>query len=379
NCCIRSIVNLGGGIFPEVTQPCLIIILEKKFSSIGENIEIIQNIPRTTLKQLAAGLISLSAIPYILCSQTRFHNNIGYEFDIFGIGYEGILVNMEKDIHTNQVHAKPLSALVQNSRGVEINKKGRIIQCSLCKRWNSPPLKKYPKGQISKICTNPKCDNRLKNTDKEDFIIFNDPHNSLRDKPYLIGQHVQRYYIHEHKYIDPTRKGIKYKKSALYQGKKLLLRKTGQGIKIAIDYQNRWVSQVIYIFKIKQDSPVTLEYLLGVLNSVLIQQYFYLKYTDRYRTDFPHFTQKKFLKLPIKIPSNEYDFDLADQIHNTAKKLQSEYQSLSDQNSKFLESSMENSTIKKLEDGLNKLIFEIYDLSPEQQQKIMALADLVVD
>ncbi len=363
HCCIISIVNLGGNVFPQVTQPCLIIVLEKGFSSKEENIEIIQNISQTTLKQLASGDLSLTSIPSITCSQMRFHENFEFEFDIFAIGYEEIISAIENDLHTDQIHVKPLSVLVKNARGVEINKKGRIIQCSLCKRWNSPPLRINLSGVKSKVCSNPDCDNKIKSSDREELIIFNEQKIPLRDKPYLVGHQVQRYYLHKHKYIDPNRKGIKYKKSSLYQGKKLLLRKTGQGIKIVIDYENRWVSQVIYIFKPRDNSPVSLEYLLGVLNSTLIQQYFYLKYTDRYRTDFPHFTQNKFLKIPIKIPNIDSEYHLAAEIQNSAKQLQSEYQSLFDKTPKMLDSSVANSTIKKLEKRINELVLRIYNIT----------------
>lgn len=373
NCRITNIVNLGDNIFPNVTQPCMILILEKGPLREVDRVNIIKHLSSKTLNDLITKKSTLSSLPTVSCLQSRFQNNYDFQIDIFAIGYEKILSCIEKDLYQDQIQVQPLGMLVHNARGVEINKKGKIIQCSNCKWWNSPPLRFNKSGIKSKKCVNPKCNNTISENDYEDYIVFSALRKPNRDLPFLVGHQIQRYYLHKHKYIDPTRIGINYKKPVIYQGPKLLLRKTGKGIKLVIDYHNRWVSQVIYFFKLKDDTSVTLEYLLGVLNSSLIQKYFYLKYADPYRSDFPHLTQKIFLRLPIKIPILNFENELANQIHTTAVRLQSEYQRLFDQKMNPSEELIINQLIVKLEKKMNDLVFSLYQLTSHQQDQIRLL------
>ncbi len=372
-CQIISIINLGENIFPHVTQPCMILILEKGLSNKEKQIEIIQHISSKSLEDLSENRIPLSYIPNVKCLQSRFQNNFDFQFDIFSIGFEKILKRIEKDLNRDQIQVKPLKMIVKNARGVEINKKGRIIQCTKCNWWNPPLLPLNSSGIKHKTCVNPECSNTITEHDKEDYIVFNSPQTLEQDQPFLVGHQVQRYYLHNHLYIDPTRKGINYKKSTMYQGPKLLLRKTGHGIKIAIDYHNRWVNQVIYFFKLNTDTLVSLEYLLGILNSVLIQKYFFLKYADPYRKDFPHLTQKIFLKLPIKIPRSSSDQRIADQIHKTAVNLQSKYQNLYDEQMDLSNARLVNQQIKQLEKRMNNFVYSIYGLDSQMQDQIRNL------
>ncbi len=373
NCRITNIVNLGENIFTNVTQPCMILILEKGPLREEDRVSISKYVSSETLNNLKEKKITLSSLSTISCSQSRFQNNPDFQIDIFAIGYEEILSCIEKDLYQDQIQVKPLSSLVYNARGVEINKKGRIFQCSECKWWNSPPLRFNKSGIKLKKCVNPKCDNTINENDYEDYIVFNNLNKANRDLPFLVGHQIQRYYLHKHKYIDPTRIGINYKKPVMYHGPKLLLRKTGKGIKLVIDYHDRWVNQVIYFFKLKDDTSITLEYLLGVLNSSLIQKYFYLKYADPYRSDFPHLTQKIFLKLPIKIPILNFENELANQIHITAIRLQSEYQRIYDQKMNQSEELLINQSIVKLEKKMNDLVFSLYHLTSHQQDQIRSL------
>ncbi|MHA2202511.1 MAG: TaqI-like C-terminal specificity domain-containing protein, partial [Candidatus Hodarchaeales archaeon] len=191
------------------------------------------------------------------------------------------------------------------------------------------------------------------------------------------GHQIKRYCIKNHKYIDPTRVGINYKDPALYQGPKLLLRKTGHGIKTAIDYNNRWVNQVVYFFKLKKNVSVTLEYIMGVLNSKLIDKYFFMEFADPFRKDFPHFTQKKFLRLPIKVPITENEFYLVNQVSEKAKTLQSQYQkkySLLRQS--FQENDLKigelDQKIQQLDVEIDELIFKLYEITPDHQKEVFS-------
>jgi len=365
-CRILKIINLGDNVFSNVTQPCMIIIAEKGEHNPAHQINIVQQVSDQTKKDLRHANGKLSTLSTVLCNQTRFINNSDYQFDIFTIRYEELKNTIEKDLQFEKYLIKPLGDLVTNARGVELNKNGKIIKCSSCGWWNSPPIRSNRKyGMKTKQCVNSQCQGEITKHDQTDFIVFNEPKQINYYKPFLVGEDIQRYHISCTRYIDSTRKGLNYKKPDLYQGPKLLLRKTGYGIKTAIDYEDRWVNQVVYLFKLKKNSPVTLEYLLGLINSRLISKYFYLKYADPCRGEFPHFTQRKFLRLPIKIPKSEKELDLAKQIADKAALLQLKYQ----KNYSLPEDSKAkeelNYEISNLDKEIDECVFKIYQLTPK--------------
>ena len=372
SCKIVKIVNLGENIFSDITQPSMIIIAEKNQPSLNHKFGVIRHIPSSLISELKTNQKTLSSLPTLSCSQDRFLHTPDFQFEIFSIGYEELKEAIQKDLHGNKIHVKPLRDLVTNARGVELNKNGKIVQCSSCGWWSSPPSQFNSKGVKAKLCANPKCHKIVTQHDTTDLIIFDNPYQPERDKPIIIGQQIQRYCIKNHKYIDPTRDGIKYKDPALYLGPKLLLRKTGYGIKTAIDYSNRWVNQVIYLFKLKKHASVPLEYIMGVLNSTLIHSYFFIEFADPYRRDFPHFTQKKFLRLPIRIPNTDHEFNLVKQVAKAAKTLQCLYQKRNSFiNQKSPKSNLNvvrlDGKIQELEKNVDELVLNLYEIPPDLQ------------
>ncbi|MFX0151181.1 MAG: Eco57I restriction-modification methylase domain-containing protein [Candidatus Hodarchaeota archaeon] len=366
DCRIHKLINLGDNVFSNVTQPCMIIVAEKRENNQTSQIEVVQQVSNDRKKSLQRGDGALSAIPSLKCNQSRFTNNPDYQFDIFTVGYEELTSVIEKDLQYEEYLVKPLSDLVTNARGVELNKNGKIIKCSSCGWWNPPPVRSNKKYRVkTKKCVNFQCQSEITENEPTDFIVFNESKQSNHYKPFLVGEDIQRYHISRTRYIDSTRKGLNYKKPDLYQGPKLLLRKTGYGIKTAIDYDDRWVNQVVYIFKLKKNSPVTLEYLLGLINSKLISKYFYIKFADPLREEFPHFTQRMFLRIPIKIPHTEDESVLAKEIEEKASLLQRKY------HKKF--SGTENSKTKEELDyeisntdkEIDDCVFKIYQVTPD--------------
>ena len=99
--------------------------------------------------------------------------------------------------------------------------------------------------------------------------------------------------------------GIDYKSPHLYQGEKLLVRKTGRGIYSTIDRTGAYTNQVVYIFKLRnalpeQHGPLRLSYMLGVLNSRMMLYRYYKKLGDIEWKSFPYMTQKTIMELPVR-------------------------------------------------------------------------------
>ena len=136
-----------------------------------------------------------------------------------------------------------------------------------------------------------------------------------------------------------------------------------------IDYQNRWVSQVVYIFQLKEDlnknfGQISLEYLLGILNSQMMRKYVNSKVLDPTRTEFPHFVQKSLLQLPIKIPLSDEEIDLSRVIHEIASKLQLLYQQHNEEGITTKKITILQEEIQKCEAEMEKAVKTIYSIIP---------------
>lgn len=99
--------------------------------------------------------------------------------------------------------------------------------------------------------------------------------------------------------------GIKYKSPSLYNGEKLLVRKTGRGIYATIDTKGAYTTQVVYLFKLRYDrqkryEKLRLGYFLGVLNSRMMLYRYYKTLGDIEWKSFPYMTQRTIMSLPIK-------------------------------------------------------------------------------
>ena len=191
--------------------------------------------------------------------QTDFYGNEDFAFSIFNNNeFKNIIQKIEKG-------SKKLSEFVMNGRGVEIGKKSTAVS------------------------------------------------NTSGDVRFLIGSDIDRYEIKSFHYLKLRDGAINYKNPELYKGEKILIRKTGLGINAVLD-RDTYVIQVIYIFRAKTND-VNLRYILGILNSKLMNFYYFSKFGQRERKVFPHLTQGKVLQLPIKY-IKENDKALTDKVND---------------------------------------------------------------
>jgi hypothetical protein len=224
----------------------------------------------------------------------------------------------------------------------------------MCGYYNSPPKTK-------RKCRNSKCKTILSPTEEFTEIISDYLEESKPNNPFLTGYQIHRYFTHKPRFIETQCYGVNYKNPQLYQGPKLLLRKTGKGMNWVIDYDERWVSQVVYIFKLREDlekkfRSITLEYLLGILNSNVMQQYINAKFLDPERNDFPHFIQKTILQLPIKVPNNSGEEIKVRSVSEKASHLQKLHQMEYD-----LDFNLQKEIISS-EQEIEKIVKELYSL-----------------
>ena len=360
SCQITHLINLGESIFPGVSQPAMILIARKTRNEASHRISIIPSITKQNREEILEEGAKFTSFSSLSCLQTRFSDNKNKEFDIFSLESDDFVKIVEKDLYSDQKEVCNLGTLVKNGRGVEIGKKGRIVQCPSCKRWSSPP-------QTERKCKTLNCGYKLSSLDKEIEIVHDSMIDPSIDRPFLVGYQIQRYFTHREKYISVEYTGINYKNPELYQSPKLLVRKTGKGMNWVIDYNNRWVSQVVYIFQLRENlstdyKSISLEYLLGILNSQIMKKYVTSKFLDPNRTEFPHFVQKTILQLPIKIPLSEEEIGLSRTIRNIATKLQLLYQQQHEEGSTTKRKGKLQDQIQKNEEEMEKAVKTIYSI-----------------
>jgi len=308
---ILEIVDVGEYIFEGVEMPALIIVIQKEKE---ENKRKRSKISvKLEIEDLKSNKLKEYKIP-----QVRFHNEKHHLFTI----YQSDLLNTI--IKKIEVHSKPFRDFVKNARGVEIGKGSKIIS----------------EKKISEDCV-----------------------------PFLVGEDIGRYTIYGHRYLKLGVSDINYKKPSLYKGEKILIRKTGVGINATYDNSEFYVIQVIYIFKNRKDKP-SLKYMLGILNSHLMAEYYFSKFGERDKKAFPHLRQGAILDLPIRTIDFNNAIDkklhknlvtLVDIILDLNKKVQTV---------KGSEKDRLQDHIERVDKEIDDLVYELYGITEEEMKII---------
>lgn len=102
-------------------------------------------------------------------------------------------------------------------------------------------------------------------------------------------------------YIVKDVDGINYKEESLYQGDKILVRKTGVGITAGMDYNNCVTNQVVYVLKRKSfiSELISNEVVIAVLNSRVITYHIIKKYGNNGWKTHPYLPQSDVSSLPF--------------------------------------------------------------------------------
>ena len=257
NTTIKGIVRLGEGFFPNVNFAVSIIYGIKK-SDTSYNV-LCSHISNTEKKAILSGKADIYTIVKEKSIKVPAKQMIasGFSF-IVDVGQEDLpILNKLKKYDTIKMYTSC-------QRGVELSKKGGVLQCPKCENWFPMPRSK----KLVTIC--PHC--------KADVVTASANHTSIvttikeKDCVSLIaGEDIGRFTVSSNRYIRQGLRGINYKSCDLYQGPKVLVRKTGVGITAGIDYNNSLTNQVVYIVKPKEavHPSVTAEVIAAILCSRL--------------------------------------------------------------------------------------------------------------
>jgi adenine-specific DNA-methyltransferase len=288
NTTIELIARLGEKIFPEINRACVILVGKKRLPHPDHLVDCFRLSVEYKRKVIFNKVTLLEAQHKLShkIPQRRFTQNKDYIFDID--------LNIAEESTFKKIEAKSfaIKSIVENTRGAEISKKGKVCQCSECQSWIPFPKSKKPKCSI--------CGSKINLSSAiSDTIILN--HNGSGNLKLKVGEDLFRFTSISKRWINIAKKGINYKDLSIYNGPKILVRKTGVGITASIDYEGAITNQVVYILRLKPEykNKMTLEFVLAVLNSRAMTYYLIKKYGENQWKSHPYLTQNMLANLPF--------------------------------------------------------------------------------
>lgn len=326
---IELIADIGCS-FKQVAQESIILCI-KKSKSKDHKISLINNFDRYLRNQKE------DEIKRVL--QSEFFKIPDY---IINPNFEEHIEEILKKIESRNDIAR-LGDLVNHGRGIEYGKNGAVILCPVCQQYCDPPTKK----NSEKNC--PFCNTPIPNS-AERYQIISDKQDEKHTHPIFVGKHLSRYSLQKPYYLDTKAPGIRYKDAETFAKNKILLMKISISIKATLDYSGAYITQALYFLIQKTEQP-TLEHILGILNSKLMEFY----YEHRFNVGASittNVTLANILRLPI--------------IRNNNSQLEAFV--------KDIISGKKN--LDNIEDAINKLVFDMYGLSENEIEIIQHQSSL---
>lgn len=308
NTTIHLIARLGEKIFPEINRACVIIVGTKAIAKSNHQVDCFR-LSSNFKRRVISNELSLEEVEKELLHkvpQSRFFENDNCIFDI------DLKTVEQKTFDKIQVNSLTLKTYVKNTRGAEISKKGVVCQCPNCKHWMPYPKAKQPK------CNNCNVALSIETITKEKIILN---HNGVGNLKLKVGEDLFRFTSLSKSWINTLKEGINYKDLSIYNGDKILVRKTGVGITASLDYENSVTNQVVYILKLKPafEKKLSLEFVLAVLNSRAMTYYLIKKFGENEWKSHPYLTQTMLVNLPF--PKIDFDSAVTKKMINSVTKI----------------------------------------------------------
>jgi adenine-specific DNA-methyltransferase len=123
--------------------------------------------------------------------------------------------------------------------------------------------------------------------------------------PLIVGEDVDRYRCQPSRSIRTQVPGIQYKDESWFEGPKLLVRKTGVGIKAAVDRTGAFTNQVVFFYKPRPEAVLpafALDYAAGVLCSRVMLAWHLKRQGENEWRSHPYVTQRVIEQFPVPDP-----------------------------------------------------------------------------
>ncbi len=289
-----TVARLGEGIFPNVSRSATVIILRNGPAPKGHLVNCFQ-VPSSGSRMSRRASDPSSVLKHLHSHQVpqeQFRSNPDHVFDT------------TQDSSSYSIFRRfmaPPSLKWEETfflgRGIEIGKNGLTAACKEC--GNYQPIRRLQESTICKSC------GAMIPRDQTTSIVSKSP---MRPgwSELIVGEDIDRYSATPSRQIKLGVPGIRYKTLDHFHKKKLLIRKTGVGIRTATDETNAAAVQAVFYVTPKQtwDSWL-LDYLQGILNSRPMLAW-YLRWSgeNQWRSH-PYVTPRVLKSLPVPEPSSD--------------------------------------------------------------------------
>jgi len=289
---IHLIARLGEGFFDGVYRGTTVIVVSRNVPPPDHSVACMR-LTKEWRRRVLKGSSTLSEAAESLThlvQQDRFLEDASVRFSID-------LARAEEDV-VGKITAGGSSWTdwFVSGRGVELSKTGRILRCPFCDSANPLPRTKTKDARCSD------CDRPLLFHPSAREVLVR-PRSDIPApwwQPFIAGEDVDRYQCSVNREIRLGVKGINYKSPDSFAPRKLLVRKTGLGIKAAIDETGAYTNQVVFHYLRKPSTPgFAMNYVLGVLNSRVLLAYHLKSLGETEWRSHPYVTQKIIASLPI--------------------------------------------------------------------------------
>ena len=291
------IARLGEGLFKGVYRGTTVIAFRNSPPKPSHQVRVLR-LSRGHRQDVLRGKAALSGIFKRNSStmhQKRFRDDIACRWDI-DVGTSDRTIRKLESFPTEWFH--PLDA----GRGVEISKKGLAVRCPACSF--SVPKPTRVRHVVCRQC------NRTSSSEAMPIrrvVKPLDGNDCLEGHmPFVVGEDVDRYRMSCSRQIELEVPGLNYKPLGTYAKERLLIRKTGVGLKATITEEFAATNQVVFHYSLRSSYrgyEFYLPYLLGVLCSRVIFAYHLQKAGENEWRSHPYVTPKSLRTLPIPLPS----------------------------------------------------------------------------
>lgn len=291
-CKLLLIARLGEGFFEDVFRATSVVIVEKGPAAHDHPVRCLRLMPadRGDLKTSHKSLKQVADDRSHRVLQSRFASEAENRFDIDLRDYE------ERTISKFSMHEAIWADWLKSTRGVEISKTGKIALCPNCEHANP-----FPRENATAVCKF--CNSAFPAEDNSTSIIFPFKKPLTNARRIIVGEDVDRYAVGSSRVITENVRGIDYKQTAHGVTPRILIRKTGLGIKAALDTSTDYTNQVVFMYH-REDQNVPdffLYYVLGVLCSRVTLAYFLRTHGEVEWKSHPYVTQKIINNVPIPL------------------------------------------------------------------------------
>lgn len=288
------VARLGEGFFPEVFRGTAVVVVRKRAPAPDHSVECLQ-LTAEDRRAVLAGRRELAAV-----ASARVH----------AVPQARFARHADLDIAVRSEHADLVDRLraqggdwcrwFDSGRGVELSKSGRVLRCPSC--GNAWPLPRTPRTLQCRACGGSAASVDL----PVEALVR--PLGSARAgwAALIAGVDVERYRCAPTHAIHTGVPGINYKARRRPAGERILVRKTGLGLRVALTAERAYTTQVVFHYAPRADAPAFLApYVQGVLASRVMLAYHLLVSGESGWRSHPYVTQKVIATLPVPDPLAE--------------------------------------------------------------------------